>query len=422
MACNMGYRRPAGGVGVCLAGVMAWALLGSAQAAPKACEGLAQLPQKLVLALQQGVQQDQQLPLPIKRLAIGDPQIADVQLLDKRNFLVTGKAQGETSLLVWTGCPGDPLRAQVQVAGRSVRDVGATSDAVAAANLASQVQTDIRFVEVSRSKLKQASTSLVRRGSNLFMLGAPGSLSGISVGSDGGVTGNFGTSDSGFNVIWGGGSSKVLGFLNMLEGSGFAYTLARPSLVATSGQSASFLAGGEFPIPVPNGDNNNITIEYKEYGVRLTLTPTVMSSGRIALKVAPEVSELDFSAGIQTNGIAVPALNVRRTDTSVILADGESFVISGLISSNTVSNVDKFPGLGNLPVLGAFFRSSQLDKDDRELLMVVTPHLVQPLAANAALPKLPGEGLRNYDPGFGEFYFLENGQYDGRASASGMSQ
>ncbi|MED5608391.1 MULTISPECIES: type II and III secretion system protein family protein [Pseudomonas] len=400
---------------------MAWALLASAQAAPKACEGLALLPQKLVLAVQQGAQQDQQLPLPIKRLAIGDPQIADVQLLDKRNFLVTGKAQGETSLLVWTGCPGDPLRAQVQVAGRSVRDVGAASDA-AATTLPSQVQTDIRFVEVSRSKLKQASSSLVRRGSNLFVLGAPGSLSGISVGSDGGVSGNFGTGDSGFNVIWGGGSSKVLGFLNMLEGSGFAYTLARPSLVATSGQSASFLAGGEFPIPVPNGNNDNITIEYKEYGVRLTLTPTVMSSGRIALKVAPEVSELDFSAGIKTDGIAVPALNVRRTDTSVNLADGESFVISGLISSNTVSNVDKFPGLGNLPVLGAFFRSSQLDKDDRELLMVVTPHLVQPLAANASLPKLPGEGLRKYDPGFGEFYFLENGQFDGRASANGMSE
>ncbi|SDK91998.1 pilus assembly protein CpaC [Pseudomonas delhiensis] len=421
MACKMGDRRPAGRVGVCLAGVMAWALLASAQAAPKACEGLALLPQKLVLAVQQGAQQDQQLPLPIKRLAIGDPQIADVQLLDKRNFLVTGKAQGETSLLVWTGCPGDPLRAQVQVAGRSVRDVGAASDA-AATTLPSQVQTDIRFVEVSRSKLKQASSSLVRRGSNLFVLGAPGSLSGISVGSDGGVSGNFGTGDSGFNVIWGGGSSKVLGFLNMLEGSGFAYTLARPSLVATSGQSASFLAGGEFPIPVPNGNNDNITIEYKEYGVRLTLTPTVMSSGRIALKVAPEVSELDFSAGIKTGGIAVPALNVRRTDTSVNLADGESFVISGLISSNTVSNVDKFPGLGNLPVLGAFFRSSQLDKDDRELLMVVTPHLVQPLAANASLPRLPGEGLRKYDPGFGEFYFLENGQFDGRASANGMSE
>ncbi|PYB22947.1 secretin, partial [Pseudomonas aeruginosa] len=114
--------------------------------------------------------------------------------------------------------------------------------------------------------------------------------------------------------------------MNALEGSGFAYTLARPSLVAMSGQSASFLAGGEFPIPVPNGTNDNVTIEYKEFGIRLTLTPTVMNNRRIALKVAPEVSELDYSAGIQSGGVAVPALRVRRTDTSVMLADGESFV------------------------------------------------------------------------------------------------
>lgn len=412
-------KRRIGRLGAYLGGMLALSTLVSAQAAPSACAGL--MLQKLVLDVEQGGQRDQQLPLPIKRLAIGDPQVADVQLLDKRSFLVTGKAQGDTSLLVWSGCPGDPLRAQVRVAPRALADVAAAPD-TAGAPLANQVQTDIRFVEVSRTKLKQASTSLVRKGSNLFVFGSPGSLNGIGVGQDGSVSGNFGTGDSGFNVIWGGGSSKVLGFLNMLEGSGFAYTLARPSLVATSGQSASFLAGGEYPIPVPNGDNNNITIEYKEYGVRLTLTPTVMDSGRIALKVAPEVSELDFTAGIKTAGISVPALNVRRTDTNVILGDGESFVISGLISSSTLSNVDKFPGLGNLPVIGAFFRSSQLSKDDRELLMVVTPHLVQPLAANASLPKLPGESLRKYDPGFGEFYFLENGKFDGRGSSSGMSE
>ncbi|KAF1052684.1 MAG: Type II secretion system protein D [Stenotrophomonas maltophilia] len=390
----------------------------AAQAAPSACEGLMQ--QRLALQIEQGNQLDQQLPLPIKRMAIGDPEIADVQLVDKRTFLLTGKAVGTTTLLVWAGCPSDPLRAKVQVAGRAANDVAA-APAAADETLSNQVQTDIRFVEVSRTKLKQASTSLVRRGSNTFVLGSPGSLSGISVGTDGGLSGNFGTSTSGFNIIWGVGSSKVLGFINMLEGSGFAYTLARPSLVATSGQSASFLAGGEFPIPVPNGDNNNITIEYKEYGVRLTLTPTVMSDRRIALKVAPEVSELDFSAGIQTDGISVPALNVRRTDTSVMLADGESFVISGLISTNTVSNIDKFPWLGNLPIIGALFRSSQLSKDDRELLMVVTPHLVRPLAANATLPKMPGEGLRKYDPGFSEYYFLEDGRYDAR-NASGLSE
>lgn len=399
--------------------LLACAVHSAAQAVPSACAGFAG--QQLNLDVEQGAQRDQQLPVPIKRLAIGDPNIADVQVLDKRDFLITGKAEGLTSLLIWTSCSDQPMRSVVRVGARAVGDVAGISGA-GAGSLSNQVQTDIRFVEVSRSKLKQASTSLVRRGSNTFVLGSPGSLGNLTVDPIGNLDGTFGNASSGFNIIWGGGSSKWLGFINALEGSGFAYTLARPSLVATSGQSASFLAGGEFPIPVPNGDNNNITIEYKEFGVRLTLTPTVMSDRRIALKVAPEVSELDFSSGIRTNDIAVPALTVRRTDTSVMLADGESFVISGLISSNTISNVDKFPFLGNIPVIGALFRSSQLDKDDRELLMIVTPHLVQPLAANAALPTLPGEGLRNYDPGFGEFYFLEDGRFDRRKAGSGMSR
>ncbi|MCY1398652.1 type II secretion system protein D [compost metagenome] len=114
----------------------------------------------------------------------------------------------------------------------------------------------------------------------------------------------------------------------------------------------------------------------------------------------------------------MPALNVRRTDTSISLADGESFVISGLISSRNTAAVDKFPGLGDLPVLGAFFRASRLDREDRELLMIVTPRLVQPLAADARLPDLPGERLRRYDPNFFELYFLENGDFDRRAGLS----
>ncbi|WP_152220832.1 type II and III secretion system protein family protein [Pseudomonas sp. SCB32] len=401
-----------------LAALLACAVHSAAQAIPSACAGFAG--RQLNLDIQQGAQVDQQLPVPIKRLAIGDPNIADVQVVDKHDFLVTGKAEGLTSLLIWTPCSDQPMSSVVRVGSRAVADAGGVPGSLA--GMSNQVQTDIRFVEVSRSKLKQASTSLVRKGSNTFVLGSPGSLGGLELDSSGNLGGKFGAANSGFNVIWGGGSSKWLGFINALEGSGFAYTLARPSLVATSGQSASFLAGGEFPIPVPNGNNDTITIQYKEFGVRLTLTPTVMSDKRIALKVAPEVSELDFSSGIRTNDIAVPALTVRRTDTSVMLADGESFVISGLISSSTISNIDKFPFLGSLPVIGALFRASSLDKDDRELLMIVTPHLVQPLAANAALPTLPGEGLRKYDPGFGEFYFLEDGRFDQRKASSGMSR
>lgn len=206
--------------------------------------------------------------------------------------------------------------------------------------------------------------------------------------------------------------------INALENSGFAYTLARPSLTVLSGQTASFLAGGEIPIPVPSAGSDNVSIEYKEFGVRLALTPTVISQGRITLKVAPEVSELDYSNVVTIAGTQVPGLTVRRTDTSIALADGESFIISGLVSNNTRSAVDRLPGLGSLPILGAFFRNSTMRRDETELLMIVTPHLVQPLAVNAKLPPLPGEHLRNYDPSWGRLFFLENGNFDGKGGLS----
>ena len=197
-----------------------------------------------------------------------------------------------------------------------------------------------------------------------------------------------------------------------------SYTLARPSLVALSGQSATFLAGGEVPVPVPSSGSDNVSIEYKEFGIRLTLTPTVVSRDRIVLKVAPEVSELDYTNAVNIAGTLVPGLKVRRTDTSISLADGESFVISGLISTRNSSQVDKFPGLGDIPILGAFFRSSNISREERELLMIVTPHLIQPLAATAQLPSLPGEKLRNYDPNWYRLYFLENGNFNRRSGLS----
>ena len=144
----------------------------------------------------------------------------------------------------------------------------------------------------------------------------------------------------------------------------------------------------------------------------------MVSRDRILLKVAPEVSELDYTNAVNIAGTLVPGLTVRRTDTSISLADGESFVISGLISSRNSSQVDKFPGLGDIPILGAFFRSSNISREERELLMIVTPHLIQPLAATAQLPSLPGEKLRNYDPNWYRLYFLENGNFNRRSGLS----
>ncbi|KWS84197.1 type II and III secretion system protein family protein [Pseudomonas amygdali] len=391
----------------------------SAWAASGSCAGLAAMP--AAVEIDQGIQQEVRSPVAITRIAVGDPKIADVHVNGTDGFLLTGVAQGTTSLMVWTACATAPRQSMVFVRGRATASMIESVTAPSAdAELPSQVQTDIRFIEVSRTKLKEASTSIFGKGSNNFLFGAPGTVPGVNVtpGTVSGTRPSIPLNNSNFNIVWGGGGSKVLGMLNAMENSGYAYTLARPSLVALNGQSASFLAGGEFPVPVPNGEGNGISIEYKEFGVRLTLTPTVVGRDRILLKVAPEVSELDFSAGITIAGTNVPALNIRRTDTSIALADGESFVVSGLISSSNVGSVGKFPGLGDIPILGAFFRNSQIQRDERELLMIVTPHLVQPLAANAQLPSLPGEGLRTYDPSFPRLYFLENGDFDRRDGLS----
>ncbi|MEI4523718.1 type II and III secretion system protein family protein [Pseudomonas sp. CCNWLW23] len=381
----------------------------SAFAAVGNCSALPRLPS--VIEIGEGFQQDMQSSVAITRLAVGDPKIADVHANGGSSFLLTGVGPGATSLMVWTACSAQPQKAMVFVQGAATT---ALTSSVPSDDptLPSQVQTDIRFVEVSRTKLKEATASLIGTRGN-FLFGSPGTLPPI----DGVPQPRLPVDNSLFNFSWVGG--KTMAIINALETSGFAYTLARPSLVALNGQSASFLAGGEIPIPVPSSGSDSVSIEYKEFGIRLTLTPTIIGRDRIALKVAPEVSELDFANAVNIAGTTVPALTIRRTDTSVSLGDGESFVISGLISTTNSSQVNKFPGLGDIPILGAFFKGSQIKREERELLMIVTPHLVQPLAADARLPSLPGEKLRNYDPNFYRMFFLENGNFDKR---SGLSQ
>ncbi|WP_095056590.1 MULTISPECIES: type II and III secretion system protein family protein [unclassified Pseudomonas] len=383
----------------------------AAQAAPANCSQLDNWPTTYEVG--QGLQNELRSPVAVTQLAVGDPKVADVQPSGSNAFILTGIAPGTTSLMVWTACSKTPRQSMVFVKGKATSALTSVPSVPSDDPLLpSQVQTDVRFVEVSRTKLKEASASIFGvRGNWLF--GSPRTLPSIG----GIVTPSLPVSNDMFNLTFATGSTLVA--INALEGSGFAYTLARPSLVALSGQSASFLAGGEVPIPVPSSGSDNVSIEYKEFGIRLTLTPTIVGKNRIALKVAPEVSELDFTNAVSIAGTIVPALTVRRTDTSISLADGESFVISGLISSHNDSQVNKFPGLGDIPILGAFFRDSVINREERELLMIVTPHLVQPLAANAQLPSLPGEQLRNYDPNFYRMFFLENGDFD---SLSGLSQ
>jgi pilus assembly protein CpaC len=167
-------------------------------------------------------------------------------------------------------------------------------------------------------------------------------------------------------------------FLDLLKEHSLSKTLAEPTLIAESGQAAEFLVGGEFPIPIPQ-QLGQVTIKFKEFGVGLKFTPTVLSEGRISVIVNPEVSALDFANGIVTQGFQVPALTTRRVKTVVELGDGQSFAIAGLLQDNITETVSKYPILGDIPILGALFRSTAFQKNETELIVIVTPHLVKPL-------------------------------------------
>lgn len=194
-----------------------------------------------------------------------------------------------------------------------------------------------------------------------------------------------------------GGSLAVDGLLDVLEREGLVTVLAEPNLTAISGETASFLAGGEFPIPVAqsgtSGSGTAITVEFKRFGVGLAFTPSVLESNRISLKVRPEVSQLSNEGAVTVQGITVSALSVRRAETTVELGSGESFAIAGLLQNRSEQNFNRFPGLGELPVLGALFRSTRFRRSETELVIVVTPYLVQPV--NSARVATPIDGLIN---------------------------
>lgn len=414
---------------------------------------LAQATPRLV-QVEQGTHQLLRANADVSRVAVGSPEIADVTVVDRRDLLVQGKQLGTTSLMIWVKGTKQPREYRVRVnpvkdplsrkqpdpelgqahieAGRGVEgklpNLLAHRRARLAAQVAkdgqvadassvdgdTQVLTEVKIAEVSRRTLQRYGLNIMVNGrgtsGGIF---APGSLGESTQGNinEGVISGAL---QDAFGLVVTDASKNILGVLNLLEGRGLARTLAEPSLLTTSGQTATYLAGGEFPVPVSQGGATagGISIEYKEFGVRLSLSPTVLSRDRIALKVAPEVSDLDFSAGIQIGGVAVPALTVRRTDTMVELGDGESFVISGLVSSSLANNVNKVPWLADIPVLGAFFKSTNLDRTERELIMVVTPRLVKPIRRGADLPPLPGARYDGRTPSPAHQIFLETGRFD----------
>lgn len=374
-----------------------------------------------------GMREQQSLPVvgTLERIAIADPEVADVLMVrasggKSGSVILVGKKAGSTTVTAWVkGMPATTWRVKVQgdlqaalasqggadiqvrgpasvISGQApsllahVNSSAAAVDAVGKGKVldistidsSGVVQIDVKIVEFSKSVLKEIGFDFgfgLNRGNFSFNLGSNLASNGLS------------STSQAINLLtkFSRGSYSLTSNLRLIEGNGLARVLAEPSLTALSGQSASFLAGGELPIP-QSGGLGTTTIVYKPFGIGLTVSPTILAKGRIALKVAPEASDVDYTKAIVTDGISVPAISTRRADTTVELGDGESFIIGGLVSRNTISNVHKIPLLGDLPIIGTFFRNLSYSQADKELVIIVTPHLVQPIAKNVPLP-LPGE-------------------------------
>ncbi|NOV27717.1 type II and III secretion system protein family protein [Cupriavidus necator] len=412
------------------------------------------------LRLMAGAQKELRSAQPVERVAVGNPAVADALVLRTRgapSVLLVAKQPGVTDVMVWTRGGAEPQTYSVQVdaiapdadgaklgysaAGATI--TGQSPDAYAAARaqaaaraatasksdgkpglvvdrstvpLSGTVQVDVKVVEISKTVLKEVGINFFRNNSGFaFGTFSPTTLNKFTfTPGSGGAPGSFSADiaspmSNAFNLVAASLTHGIFANISLLEANGLARVLAEPSLVALSGQSASFLAGGEIPIPVPQALGTT-TIQFKPFGIGLTVSPTVLSADRIALKVAPEASDLDPSRGISINGAVVPAIVTRRADTTVELGDGESFVIGGLVSRNTVSNVNKVPVLGDLPVIGVFFKNLNFHQEDRELMIVVTPRLVKPMARNSPAAQAVGaDGRTNASPNVWGWYVL--GEY-----------
>jgi len=215
------------------------------------------------------------------------------------------------------------------------------------------------------------------------------------------VTGSLPLSQA-FNLLMAWPGADFMGVVSALNSANLAQVLAKPTLLVRSGESADFMAGGQIPVPVPQSGaiSNTVTIEYKKFGVQLHLKATVLDDKRIVINVNPDVSEIDRVNAVQIQGYTVPAIKTRSTNTTIELGDGQSFVLAGLMYSADSSMEDKLPGIGDLPVIGAFFKQTQHSRERQELIIIATPHLVSPMKPGE-MPPLPGENI-SYSPTLAE--------------------
>jgi len=403
----------------------------------------------------------------LKRVSVTDPAVADVQVVTPTQILVHGRSAGEVSLLIWDELERSrsfDLRVDVDVTAAAEEEKsvfpdeqilvtpsrsaivlsGHVSDETVATRAgkiaeaysknvvnvltfgpkgAQEVLLEVKFAEVDR-------TALLQYGFNIFAPGLGNTIGTIQTGQFGSVA----IHNTATTTTTSGGSTtttttptaptvSISDFLNVfitrtdlnigvvikaLQAKNLLQILAEPNLIAVNGKEASFLAGGEFPFPIvqPSQGFNAVTIQFKEFGVKLKFTPVIMPSGSIHLKVVPEVSTLDFTNALQISGFLIPALSTRRADTEFELQDGQSFVIAGLMDNRVTNLVNKIPGLGDIPILGTFFKSKSAQKSNAELMVLCTVKKVGPEVQPTALPKSP-------EP------FLDEDKFDGKKPGGG---
>jgi pilus assembly protein CpaC len=448
------------------------------QAQPSAFSSGTYRPAAMV-ALSTGEGQMITLPRAVADVWVSNPKVADVYVTNNRQLKLFGKDFGEATVIATASDGSVVYGAQIKVSQNlpsiaqvlkeampdsdvHVTVVGQTAilsgtvaspdDSTFALNLAErelnpgvdmnapgamckicvlnrlktatplQVTLKVRIVEVNRSLLKSMGVNLLSHDSTggfNFGIGRgnPGTINGPNSASFN--INPTGTTLGAFGHLLG---LDILGTLDVAASDGLATTLAEPNLTALSGETASFLAGGEFPIPVSQssgGGSGAITIEYKQYGVGLAFTPIVLSDGRISMRVRPEVSQLDDANAVVLSGTRVPALITRRAETTVELGSGQSFMIAGLLQNMGNNSVDKTPLLGDLPILGALFRSTKFQRQETELVVVVTPYLVRPVSGQLAVPtdgyRSPNDIKREW---FGQTFTGVNGRVDPTAVAA----
>lgn len=388
------------------------------------------------------------LTTSIKRASLANPEVADTVVLSPKQIYLTGKAVGVTTLTLWkeNGELFSAFDVRVSPDLSQLREqlhkmlpdeqgilVTATHEHVTLSGTISNLARQSRALEIAEPyapkkvvnllqvggaqqvmlevRVAEMDRNLIRRiGVNMAGVGQGGNFGVTALNNITSLTGD-GTAASPLGQLVTGAVNALVrfqtgditwtGFIDALKQEDVIKVLAKPTLVAISGQEAQFLSGGEFPFPIPQAFGV-ITIQYKKFGVGLSFTPTVLANNRISMAVSPEVSELDFANALQIQGFTIPTIATRRATTVVELADGQSFAIAGLLRDNVREQVQKFPVLGDIPILGALFRSSRYTKNQTELVIIVTPHYVKPM--DVAQQALPTDTF--VEPNDWEFYLM----------------